>query len=100
MSPWETRLWATLTEERLQRVIGGVLSSVWPTTTFLTIIKERTMSDNNSGRHSDPYPKMPWQSSGAEGRHRSDARRGCAFSPISVTPVIALILVVVVMVWR
>lgn len=48
------------------------------------------MSDD--GRHSDPYPKMPWESGDGGGTHRdpSGARAKGCFGIVSV-PVIAIL---------
>jgi hypothetical protein len=67
------RFWTEVTEERVLAFISNVRDVVvWPSQ---NIIMELSMDD---GRHSDPYPKMPWQSGDSVGRHRTpDGDGGC-----------------------
>lgn len=61
-------MWDALTDERLTKFITYGLANIWPSA---IIIREVAMPS-----HSDPYPKMPWQSGDSGGSHRSDGSGG------------------------
>lgn len=82
----EARVWSILTEERLTSFITNMLGMIWPNK---TLIKEIAMGDDK-GSHSNPYPKMPWESGDGGGSHRKSGK-GC-FSMVSVPVVVVLCL--------
>lgn len=82
---FEVRLWNVVTEEKL----WALIYCAWPTKKFINQIKEISMGDDK-GSHSDPYPKMPWESGDGGGSHRAGGQ-GC-FSMVSVPVVVVLCL--------